>query len=142
MTPALALPVTLTLALAPRPAVAAVDASTIEAAERLAQEAVALAAGDPEGGLEQARRALALTNEFDPTVFVEMGRKGEVVEDEFQAARRAYGEHRAALYAAVGTILGQQGAVGAALELAHLIGVADAAVDLGSDGLAGPGARR
>ena len=114
MTPAVALPVTLTLALAlalaPNHAVAAVDASTIEAAERLAREAVALAAGDPEGGLEQARRALALTNEFDPTVFVEMGRKGEVVEDEFQAARRAYGEHRATLYAAVGTILGQQGA--------------------------------
>ena len=100
----------LTPLLAPRPAGAAVDASTIEAAEELAREAVALAASDPQAGLAKARRALALTNEFDPTVFVEMGRKGEVVEDEFQAARLSYGEHRSVLYAAVGSILAQQGA--------------------------------
>ena len=39
-----------------------------------------------------------------------MGRKGEVVEDEFQAARLSYGEHRAVLYGAVGSILAAQGA--------------------------------
>ena len=101
---------TVTVMLAPRPAGAAVDASTIEAAEGLAREAVALAASDSQAALAKARRALALTNEFNPTVFVEMGRKGEVVEDEFQAARLAYGEHRAVLYSAVGSILAQQGA--------------------------------
>jgi tetratricopeptide (TPR) repeat protein len=79
--------------------------ATVEEAERLAAEAVSRAAGDPEGALEQARQALALTNEFNPTVFVQMGRKGEVVEDEFQTARVAYGEHRARLYEAVGAIL-------------------------------------
>ena len=107
MRPALTLLVILTAA--SRPAGAAVDTAMIEAAERMAREAVVLAAGDPQAGLDQARRALALTNEFNPTVFVEMGRKGEVVEDEFQAARQAYGEHRASLYAAVGSILSQQG---------------------------------
>lgn len=100
----------LTLLPGPRPATAAVDASTIEAAEGLAREALALAAHDPQAGLAKARRALALTNEFNPTVFVEMGRKGEVVEDEFQAARLSYGEHRAVLYGAVGSILAAQGA--------------------------------
>ncbi|MCG6924919.1 MAG: hypothetical protein LJF30_06370 [Acidobacteria bacterium] len=83
--------------------------AVIAEAERLAVEARAQAARDPVAALEQALRALALTNEFNPTVFVEMGRKGEVVEDEFQAARVAYGEHRAHLYEAVGAILVGQG---------------------------------
>ena len=37
------------------------------------------------------------------------GRKGEVVEDEFQAARDGYRRHRAGLYEAVGTALARQG---------------------------------
>ncbi len=94
---------------APAPAAAQEGSAAIEEAERLAGEARAQAAGDPAAALERARRALALTNEFNPTVFVEMGRKGEVVEDEFQAAREAYGEHRARLYEAVGVILVGQG---------------------------------
>ncbi len=85
------------------------ETDAIAEAERLAEEAVRLGSRDPQAALAQARRALALTNEFNPTVFVEMGRRGEVVEDEFQAARIAYGEHRAGLYAAVGTLLVQQG---------------------------------
>jgi tetratricopeptide (TPR) repeat protein len=105
MTHTLALVISLALAPAAPPA----GASTVEEAERLAEEAVLRASQDPQAGLTQARRALALTNEFNPTVFVEMGRKGEVVEDEFQAARVSFGEHRARLYQAVGTILVQQG---------------------------------
>ncbi len=81
----------------------------VEEAERMAADALASAAQDPAAALELARRALASTNEFNPTVFVEMGRKGEVVEDEFQAARKAYGEHRARLYEAVGAALAAQG---------------------------------
>ncbi len=81
---------------------------TVEA-ERLAAEATRLAASDPERALAQARRALALTVEFEPTAFVKAGRKGEVVEDEFQAARRAYKQHRAILYEAVGRTLAQKG---------------------------------
>jgi tetratricopeptide (TPR) repeat protein len=85
------------------------EEAAVETAERLAAEAAALAARDPEGALAQARRALAMTNEFNPTVFVAMGRKGEVVEDEFQAARAAYGQHRARLYETVGALLAGQG---------------------------------
>jgi len=65
-------------------------------------------AGPPVGEAErlaQARRALALTADFDPTDFVKAGRKGEVVEDEFVAARRAYRRHRALLFEAVGESL-------------------------------------
>jgi tetratricopeptide (TPR) repeat protein len=80
-----------------------------EEADRLAAEAVRLAAQDPAGALAKARRALALTAEFVPTDFVTAGRKGEVVEDEFQAARDAYRRHRAGLYEAVGTALARRG---------------------------------
>jgi tetratricopeptide (TPR) repeat protein len=78
-------------------------------AERLAAEAVEVAARDPSAALERARRALAMTVEFVPTDFVAAGRKGEVVEDEFQAARREYRRHRARLYEAAGTALARQG---------------------------------
>lgn len=78
-------------------------------AERLAQEAVTLAAQDAAGALSKARRALALTAEFVPTEYVDAGRKGEVVEDEFKAARDAYKRHRATLYEAVGSVLARQG---------------------------------
>ena len=77
------------------------EAARIAKAEGLAAEAMTRTAQDPAAALVLARESLALTNEFNPTVFVEMGRKGEVVEDEFQAARAAYGEHRARLYEAV-----------------------------------------
>jgi len=78
-------------------------------AERMAGEAVRLAERQPEAGLAQARRALALTAEFDPTVFVAAGRKGEVVEDEFIKARNDYRRHRASLYDAVGQCLARLG---------------------------------
>ena len=83
-------------------------AATAEA-ERLAQQAVALAAQDPAGAAQKARRALALTAEFVPTEYVDAGRKGEVVEDEFKAARDEYKRHRATLYEAVGSVLARQG---------------------------------
>jgi tetratricopeptide (TPR) repeat protein len=70
-------------------------------AERLAARALQGGAS-PAESLAEARRALALTADFDPTDFVKAGRKGEVVEDEFVAARRAYRRHRSLLYEAVG----------------------------------------
>ena len=75
----------------------------VEEAERLAAQAVQAAAGQPEAAVDLARRALARTDEFDPVAFVRAGRRGEVVEDEFQAAREAYRAHRAGLYQAMGT---------------------------------------
>jgi len=81
----------------------------IAEAERLASEAIQLAPRDPVAALGKARRALAATAEFVPTDYVAAGRKGEVVEDEFQAARDAYRRHRAGLYEAVGTVLARQG---------------------------------
>ena len=107
MTHALAFVVAVVLS--PQPGSAPPDETVVAEAERLAEDAVALGPRDPQAALAQARRALALTNEFNPTVFVAMGRKGEVVEDEFQAARLAYGEHRAVLYGAVGNLLVLQG---------------------------------
>ena len=77
-------------------------------AERLAAEAIGLAPRDPAAALAQARRALTATAEFVPTDFVNAGRKGEVVEDEFQAARDSYRRHRARIYEAVGIALARQ----------------------------------
>lgn len=77
-------------------------------AERLATRALQ-AVAPPAQSLADARRALSLTAEFDPTDFVRAGRKGEVVEDEFVSARRAYRRHRALLYEAVGASLARSG---------------------------------
>jgi tetratricopeptide (TPR) repeat protein len=77
----------------------------IERAEALAAQALEAAASRPEASLADARRALALTASFEPTAFVRAGRKGEVVEDAFLAARAAYRRHRALLYEAVGECL-------------------------------------
>lgn len=81
----------------------------IAEAERLAAEAIHLAPRDPAAALQKARRALATTAEFVPTDYVTAGRKGEVVEDEFRAARDGYRRHRAGLYEAVGAVLAQKG---------------------------------
>jgi tetratricopeptide (TPR) repeat protein len=93
---------------------AGTPAATTARAERLAEEALRLAPRDAAGALAKARQAVALTAEFQPTAFVVAGRKGEVVEDEFQAARDAYRRHRALLYEAVGTVLARMGNVQAA----------------------------
>ena len=74
-------------------------------AEELAAQAVALAASRPTDALAQARRALALTADFEPTAFVKAGRKGEVVEDAYVQARTEYRRHRSRLYRAVGACL-------------------------------------
>jgi tetratricopeptide (TPR) repeat protein len=103
-----ALAIALAVALQPQAGPPRSRGGTAEA-ERLAAEAVRLAAQDPAAALQKARRALALTAEFVPTDFVTAGRKGEVVEDEFQAAREAYKRHRAGLYEAVGTALARRG---------------------------------
>jgi tetratricopeptide (TPR) repeat protein len=84
-------------------------------AERLAAEAAGLAASRPEAALAQARRALALGADFEPTAFVKAGRKGEVVEDAYVAAREEYRRHRAKLYEAVGLCLAAKGENVAAL---------------------------
>ena len=81
----------------------------VRKAEQLAERSASLVAQDPAAALAAAREGLALTGEFVPTVFVGAGRKGEVVEDEFQAAREAYRRHRAVLYEAVGRALAASG---------------------------------
>jgi len=108
MTLAPAIALVLSLAAAP-PASRPAGRSPIQTAERLAAEATALLPGDPAGAVERARAAVAATVEFEPTAFVAMGRKGEVVEDEFQAARDGYRQHRARLYEALGRALAAQG---------------------------------
>jgi tetratricopeptide (TPR) repeat protein len=79
--------------------------SPVDEAERLAAEATRAAATRPVDAIALSRRALAITAEFDPIAFVRAGRKGEVVEDTFQAARAAYRQHRAGLYEAAGLSL-------------------------------------
>src|SRR4051812_40898841 len=83
--------------------------SPVDEAERLAAEATRTAETRPTDAAATARRALALTAEFDPIAFVRAGRKGEVVEDTFQAARAAYRQHRARLYETAGIALAAAG---------------------------------
>lgn len=71
----------------------------------MAADAVGRAASRPAEALALARQALALTADFEPTAFVKPGRKGEVVEDAYLAARAEYRRHRARLYQAVGRSL-------------------------------------
>jgi tetratricopeptide (TPR) repeat protein len=87
----------------------AAAASPVDEAERLAAQATRTAASKPAEAVAAARKALALTAEFEPTVFVRAGRRGEVVEDTFQAARAAYRHHRAQLYEAAGVSLAAAG---------------------------------
>ncbi len=84
-------------------------ADPIRQAETLAAEAVRSAGARPAEALIQARKALALTADFEPTAFVTAGRKGEVVEDAYVAARTSYRRHRAGLYEAVGECLARGG---------------------------------
>jgi tetratricopeptide (TPR) repeat protein len=84
-------------------------ASPAVEAERLAASAIQMAATRPADALSEARRALALTADFDPIAYVKAGRKGEVVEDAYVAARAEYRRHRAKLYEAVGEAFAQGG---------------------------------
>lgn len=87
----------------------------IAQAEKLAQQASGLCQGGSAGeGEALARKALLLTDEFEPTDYVRAGRKGEVVEDAFLEARRQYRIHRAKLYDAVGECLARAGKARAA----------------------------
>lgn len=95
--------------LAAAPQAGGAPAAATAQAERLAEEALRMAPRDAAGALKRARQAVAITAEFQPTAFVAAGRKGEVVEDEFQAARDAYRRHRALLYEATGRILARMG---------------------------------
>ena len=95
--------------------VGAAPPSAVQASEREADAAVALLPGDPRQALTKARQALALTADFEPTAFVRAGRKGEVVEDAYVAARESYRAHRAKLYEAVGLALAASGDGTAAL---------------------------
>jgi tetratricopeptide (TPR) repeat protein len=87
----------------------------VASAERQAREALALLPAQPAAALAAARKALDLTADFEPTAFVRAGRKGEVVEDEYLAARESYRAHRAPLYEAVGLALAARGDAAAAL---------------------------
>jgi tetratricopeptide (TPR) repeat protein len=84
---------------------AADDKEAVAKAEAWAAESAQLLDSSPERALARGREALALTHDFDPTVFVDVGRRGELVEDAFVKARAAYRRHRAKLYAAVGSAL-------------------------------------
>jgi tetratricopeptide (TPR) repeat protein len=112
------------MALLAAPAAPRSAASRTAEAEHLAAEAVSHAPQSPDASLAEARKALALTADFEPTEFVGMGRKGEVVEDAYVAARTAYRRHRAVLYRAVGLCLSAAGRHEAALRYlrrAHLL---------------------
>jgi tetratricopeptide (TPR) repeat protein len=85
------------------------SALALAQAESLAAEAERLIPAQPKEAVARARRALSLTSEFDPIVFVKAGRKGEVVEDEFVAARSDYRRHRAKLYSALGEAVAASG---------------------------------
>jgi len=111
-------------AVAAVPALAAAG-SPLEQAERLAEEALRRAAEQPEACLGQARKALALTADFEPTAFVTPGRKGEVVEDAYVAARSDYRRHRARLYDAVGQCLARTGQQAAAARYLRRAAVLD-----------------
>jgi tetratricopeptide (TPR) repeat protein len=102
-------PTMLALAVLLLPTAGGTSEAVVEKAEKLAAESATQRERDPAAALAAAREALALTNEFVPTDFVGAGRKGEVVEDEFQAARDAYRRHRAVLYEAVGRALAAAG---------------------------------
>jgi hypothetical protein len=82
---------------------AAGSSPATQEAERLAANALTLPS--PAAGVTEARKALAMTEDFEPTEFVKAGRKGEVVEDAYLAAREEYRHHRAKLYAALGQCL-------------------------------------
>jgi tetratricopeptide (TPR) repeat protein len=83
--------------------------SPIDQAETLAAKAIAGAAAHPDQSLIEARKALTVTADFEPTAYVRAGRKGEVVEDAFVAARGEYRRHRSRLYEAVGVSLASAG---------------------------------
>lgn len=103
---------------------AATTAATVASSEKAARAAQAACAAGDRAALARARSALEVTGDFDPTVFVRAGRKGEVVEDEYVAAREEYRRHRAVLYAAVGECLaaaGQPTAAGRHLGRAALL---------------------
>jgi hypothetical protein len=108
-------PLIVGLAVGGAPALAATPGeATVAQAESLAAEAEGLVASQPKEALVRARKALAMTVAFDPMAFVGTGRKGEVVEDEFQAARQGYRRHRAKLYGAMGEALRASGDAAAA----------------------------
>lgn len=86
---------------------AAAATTPVAQAERLA--AAAKASPKAEASLADARRALAMTETFDPLRFVTMGRKGELVEDAYREALARYRVHRAPLYEALGECLAEQG---------------------------------
>ena len=89
--------------------------SPVATAEKRAAAAIALLPAHPAEALLEARKALAVTADFEPTAFVTAGRKGEVVEDAYLAARESYRAHRAKLYEAVGLALAASGEGASAL---------------------------
>lgn len=101
------------LTVAAGPALA--SATVVQDAERQAAEAVRLAKTDRRAAEAAARRALALSADFDPTHFAAAGRKGEMVEDAYVAARHAYRRHRAVVYDALGAVKAAAGDTAAAL---------------------------
>lgn len=84
-------------------------ATPTQQAEQLASDALKLSATQPKEALAAARKALALTADFEPLAYVKAGRKGEVVEDAYLEARGEYRRHRARVYEAMGEALARAG---------------------------------
>ncbi len=91
------------------PLLVAASLGGVAEAEKQAAAATLLSATQPKQALALARRALELSADFEPLAFVKSGRKGEVVEDDYLAARAAYRRHRARLYEAAGRCLAADG---------------------------------
>ncbi|MBN2371162.1 MAG: hypothetical protein JXO72_11820 [Vicinamibacteria bacterium] len=83
----------------------AIADARVKTAERLAEQARLRCMREPDEGLAALERAMAMTADFSPTHFVNPGRKGELVDDDFLAARAGYRVHRAGLYGAMGECL-------------------------------------
>ncbi len=104
-------PVSLLVVLLAAADAGAVGVRDLERAEALAAAAESQLESSPSRALKTAREALAVTEDFDPTAFVAVGRRGELVEDAYLEARRAYRRRRAGLFGLVGRALAAEGAL-------------------------------
>jgi tetratricopeptide (TPR) repeat protein len=105
------LPVSLLVVLLSAAGAGASGVRDVERAEALAAAAEGQLVSSPSRALKTSRQALAVTVDFDPTAFVGVGRRGELVEDAYLEARRAYRRHRAGLFGLVGRALAAEGAL-------------------------------
>jgi tetratricopeptide (TPR) repeat protein len=80
----------------------AAPSSDVPRADALARQAAAIVQSDPGGAWRVAQEALRASELFDPTSFITAGRRGEIADDEYRAARAQYRRHRAGLFLVAG----------------------------------------